>query len=229
MLVILSAGVAPGLALLSYFYLRDEYDSEPITFVLKTFIFGALLVFPLMFIQYVFETEMVFQSNWLNAFVTSSFLEEFFKWFILFYTVYKHISFDEPYDGVVYGAAVSLGFATVENILYLIANGFEHAIGRALLPVSSHALFGVIMGFYLGKGKFSLNKNKKWLFLSLFIPFILHGTYDYILLSQTNWIPFIVPFMIFLWWLGLRKVKKARILSSNHIENQIKIKKTLPF
>jgi protease PrsW len=223
MLAILSAGIAPGLALLSYFYLKDENDSEPISFVFKTFIFGALLVFPLMFIQYVFETEMVFQSNWMNAFISSSLLEEFFKWFILFYTVYKHVSFDEPYDGVVYGAAVSLGFATVENILYLVANGFEHALGRALLPVSSHALFGVIMGFYLGKGKFSLDKNKRLIFLSLLVPFVLHGTYDYILISLTNWIQFIVPFMIFLWWLGLRKVKKARMLTTLHFNNKLNL------
>jgi protease PrsW len=229
MIAILSAGVAPGLALLSYFYLKDEYDSEPISFVLKTFIFGALLVFPLMFIQHVFEVEMVFQSRWLNAFISASLLEEFFKWFILFYTVYKHLSFDEPYDGIVYGAAVSLGFATVENIFYLFANGFEHAIGRALLPVSSHALFGVIMGFYFGKSKFSLNKNNTWIVLSLLVPFILHGTYDYILLSKTNWIQNIVPFMIFLWWLGLKKVKKARLLSSKHIENKINVQKTLPY
>ncbi|HYK73050.1 MAG TPA: glutamic-type intramembrane protease PrsW [Pseudoneobacillus sp.] len=229
MLAILSAGIAPGLALLSYFYLKDEYETEPISVVFKTFIFGALLVFPLMFIQYIFQTEMVFQSKWLNAFVASSLMEEFFKWFILFYTVYKHVSFDEPYDGIVYGAAVSLGFASVENILYLVANGFGHAIGRALLPVSSHALFGVIMGFYLGKGKFSFNQNRKWLFLSLFFPFILHGTYDFILLSETNWVYYIIPFMIFLWWLGLRKVKKARLLTSKHIENKLKFQKTLPF
>lgn len=229
MLAILSAGIAPGLALLSYFYLKDEYDVEPISFVFKTFIFGALLVFPLMFIQYVLETEMVIQSSWSIAFISSGLLEEFFKWFILYYTIYQHLSFDEPYDGIVYGAAVSLGFASIENILYLVANGFEHALGRALLPVSSHALFGVIMGFYLGKGKFSLIKRSKWIFLSLFIPFILHGTYDFILLSQNYWVQYIIPFMIFLWWLGLRKVKKARMLSSKHFEEQLKLKNTLPF
>jgi protease PrsW len=229
MLTIISAGVAPGLALLSYFYLKDEYETEPISFVIKTFIYGALLVFPLMFIQYVLQTEMVLQSDWTKAFIATSLLEEFFKWFVLYYVIYKHISFDEPYDGIVYGAAVSLGFATVENILYLVANGFEHAIGRALLPVSSHALFGVIMGFYLGKGKFSSSQNRKWLFLSLFAPILLHGTYDYIILSQTNWIPYIVPFMIFLWWLGLRKVKKARLLTTKHLEEKFKFKGTLPY
>lgn len=113
-----------------------------------------------MFIQYVLEAEGVLQSSLADAFLSSSMLEEFFKWFILFYTIYQHITFDEPYDGIVYGASVSLGFATAENIFYLIGLGVEHALGRALLPVSSHALFGVIMGYYIGKGKFSATSTK---------------------------------------------------------------------
>ncbi|MBT2689989.1 intramembrane metalloprotease PrsW [Bacillus sp. ISL-47] len=227
MLGILSAGIAPGLALLSYFYLKDQYESEPISMVFKTFLFGALLVFPIMFIQYVLETESVLQSSLLDAFLSSSLLEEFFKWFILFYTIYQHITFDEPYDGIVYGASVSLGFATAENIFYLLALGVEHAIGRALLPVSSHALFGVIMGYYIGKGKFTATATKKWIALSLFVPFLLHGIYDYILISLEHWIYIMFPFMIFLWWLGLRKAKKARAHSVNHIDNQLDFQKTL--
>ncbi|MBU8770622.1 MULTISPECIES: glutamic-type intramembrane protease PrsW [Cytobacillus] len=227
MLGILSAGIAPGLALLSYFYLKDQYESEPISMVFKTFLFGALLVFPIMFIQYVLETEGVLQSSLMDAFLSSSLLEEFFKWFILFYTIYQHITFDEPYDGIVYGASVSLGFATAENIFYLVALGVEHALGRALLPVSSHALFGVIMGYYIGKGKFSATSTKKWITFSLFIPFLLHGIYDYILISLKHWIFIMFPFMIFLWWLGLRKVKKARAHSLNHMNNQFDLQKTL--
>ncbi|WP_077213823.1 glutamic-type intramembrane protease PrsW [Bacillus dakarensis] len=217
MLGILSAGIAPGLALLSYFYLKDEYDSEPISVVSRAFIFGALLVFPIMFIQYVIDVENLVQNEWSHAFFSVSLLEEFFKWFVLFYTVYQHVEFDEPYDGIVYGVAVSLGFATAENILYLVAHGVEHAIGRALLPVSSHALFGVIMGFYLGKGKFSQFSNRKWISLSLLLPFFFHGIYDYILISFEYWVFFMLPFMIFLWWLALRKVKMARLLSSSKI------------
>lgn len=221
MLGILTAGIAPGLALLSYFYLRDQYDSEPILTVFKTFVFGALLVFPIMFIQYVLEAENIFQSSFVNAFLSSSMLEEFFKWFILFYVVYQHADFDEPYDGIVYGASVSLGFATLENIFYLISNGLEFAIGRALLPVSSHALFGVIMGYYIGKGKFTATSKAKWIIYSLLFPFILHGIYDYILMTQEHWLFIMFPFMIFLWWLGLRKVKMARALSDNHFNNQL--------
>ncbi len=129
-----------------------------------------------------------------------------------------HFHFDEPYDGIVYSSSVALGFATIENILYLIANGLEYALGRALLPVSSHAIFGVIMGYYLGKAKFSVHSKRKWIVLSLLIPFILHGIYDYILISQTNWIYVMLPFMIFLWWLGIRKVKLAHTLSAKYAE-----------
>ncbi|MEI2472633.1 PrsW family glutamic-type intramembrane protease, partial [Peribacillus frigoritolerans] len=117
MLVMLSAAIAPGLALLSYFYLKDQYETEPISVVVKTFIFGVFLVLPIMFIQYVLETEHILNTDLANAFLWAALLEEFFKWFILIYVIYQHVAFDEPYDGIVYGAAVSLGFATMENIL----------------------------------------------------------------------------------------------------------------
>lgn len=227
MLMILSAGIAPGLALLSYFYLKDEYDYEPITVVFKTFLFGALLVFPIMFIQHILAAEGILQMPLAKAFLTSSFLEEFFKWFVLIFTIYKHVAFDEPYDGIVYGVAVSLGFATVENIFYLISNGVDVALGRALLPVSSHALFGVMMGYYIGKGKFISQFKKKNLTCSFLIPLLLHGLYDYILITQTNWMFFMLPFMIFLWYIGLRKAKKARILSGKEIPQEISEQRTL--
>ncbi len=216
MLVILSAGIAPGLALLSYFYLKDQYGTEPISVVFKAFLLGAFLVFPIMFIQYVVQEEQLVMNEFVLSFFVTGLLEEFFKWFIMLYAIYYHLSFDEPYDGIVYGSAVSLGFATVENILYLLANGVEFAIGRAFLPVSSHALFGVIMGYYFGKGKFSKHKKKLYLSLAIVLPFSLHGLYDYILIVATNWLYFMVPFMIFLWCLGLWKVKKAKVLSDLH-------------
>ncbi|KZN95873.1 glutamic-type intramembrane protease PrsW [Aeribacillus pallidus] len=219
MIAIITAGIAPGLAILSYFYLKDQYEMEPLYMVVRSFIFGALLVFPIMFIEYVLETENVFPSSFLQAFFASSLLEEFFKWFIFYFTIYSHFHFDEHYDGIVYGVSISLGFATLENILYLIANGVELAFGRAIFPVPSHALFGVIMGYYLGKSKFSNDRLKKrWLFYSLVIPFLLHGTYNYILLSNEDWKFWVTPFMVFLWWFGLHKAKKARMVYKQNIE-----------
>ena len=227
MIAIILAGVAPGLALLSYFYLRDKYEPEPLSMVIRTFIFGALLIFPISFVEYIFETENIIRQEMVHFLFSSGILEEISKWLVLFFIAYRNAEFDEPFDGIVYGVSVSLGFATTENVFYLVANGIEHAVARALLPVSSHALFGVIMGFYLGKAKFTEGNKIKWVLLSLLLPFILHGFYDYILITQEHWMYIIFPFMIFLWWFGLRKVKMAKILSSNHLKKQYPVQKTI--
>jgi RsiW-degrading membrane proteinase PrsW (M82 family) len=209
MLTIISAGIAPGVALLSYFYLKDEYETEPLSFVLRTFLFGAILVFPIMFIQYVLDAEGIVTTKFAQAFFSSGLLEEFVKWFVVYFFIFDHQEFDEPYDGIVYSASVSLGFATMENILYLLANGVEFAVTRAILPVSSHALFAVMMGFYLGKAKFQGRKHL-YLCFSFLLPFFLHGMYDFILLTQEKWGYYMLPFMLFLWWIALRKVKQAK-------------------
>ncbi|MFD2045884.1 glutamic-type intramembrane protease PrsW [Ornithinibacillus salinisoli] len=211
MLTILSAGIAPGLALLSFFYLKDHI-TEPITLIIRTFIFGCLLVFPIMFIQYAFSTDGI-ENYFIQSFFIVSLSEEFFKWFIFLYVIYHHTEFDAHYDGIVYAVSISLGFATVENILYLLNNGIEYAFSRALFPVSSHALFGVIMGYHFGKAK-TTNRFVKWnIFLALLLPLFLHGTYNYILKGiPNNWIFLIVPFMIVLWFIGLRRVRSAHQL-----------------
>lgn len=228
MITIIMAGFAPGLALLSFFYLKERFDYEPISMVLRMFVFGAMLVFPIMVLQYTFS-EAIQISPVLQAYLNSALLEEFFKWFVLFFVAYHHVEFDQHYDGIVYGVAVSLGFATVENMLYLYIHGVHEAFMRALLPVSSHALFGVIMGYYIGKGKFTTNlkKRKNLLMYSLLIPILLHGTYNYILLKGNEWwLWMMIPFMVSLWWYGLNKMRRARnypipfptFPSKNHFE-----------
>jgi RsiW-degrading membrane proteinase PrsW (M82 family) len=210
MLAVISAAVAPAIALLSFFYLKDKYETEPLSLVVKIYIFGVLLVFPVMVLQFGFKEELHIPL-FADAYFTSGLLEEFLKWFLVFYGAYLHEEFNEPYDGIVYAASLSLGFASLENIFYLYTFGIEEALVRALLPVSGHALFGVIMGFYLGKGKFSSGRKKViYLVLSLIVPVILHGTFNLLLLSNTKYIFFyMIPFMIFLWWFALRKVKLA--------------------
>ncbi|WP_048602338.1 glutamic-type intramembrane protease PrsW [Rubeoparvulum massiliense] len=211
MLGIISAAIAPGVALLSYFYLRDKYEPEPISLVIRQFIFGIFLVFPVMALQHeLLQLEGI--PIWVHTYVITGLIEEFFKFFIIYITVFSHVEFDHPYDGVVYSVAVSLGFATLENFLYLVLNGVSLAFLRALLPVSGHALFGVLMGYYLGKSKFHQNPKYRryYLLIALLLPVLLHGTFDFIILSSSsNWMLPIIPFMIALWWLGLHRVEQA--------------------
>lgn len=210
MITLLSAGIAPAIALMTFFYLKDRFNTEPILPIVRSFINGALLVFPIMFVQYAFTSEGIGQHPLIMSFLLTGFLEEFFKWFIFIYTVYKFTAFNSLYDGIIYGVAISLGFATVENILYLIAHGIEYAFTRAIFPVSSHALFGVIMGYYLGRARFSPGYPKLMMLLAIVLPFLLHGSYDFILqTTEGNWMYILVPFMIVLWANAIKKVKKA--------------------
>ena len=218
MFILLTAAIAPGLALLSYFYLRNQMSTEPRRTLLQSFIYGAIITFPILFIQYVLQEEGTIINPFVANVVFTSFLEEFFKWMIILIAVFRHIEFDDPYDGILYGAAVSLGFATVENIIYLLSYGLDTAFMRALLPVSSHALFGVVMGYYYGKCKFlAEGKQKEYLIIALVFPMALHFIYNGILSLRGNFAYLMIPFMLFLWWFGLRKVKLAHEHLVDHL------------
>lgn len=222
MIAMIGAAIAPGIAIMSYFYLRDSLEPEPISMVIRSFIFGMLLVIPIMVLQYIMQTEWNWRSGVVAEIIQSAVVEEFFKWMVIFFTAYKHMEFDEPYDGIVYAVAVSLGFATLENLFYLIINGLNIAFWRALLPVSSHALFAVWMGYYLGRAKFSQKKEQEKLFLwlSISLPIGLHALYNAIFLSIQNWLVVIVPFMLVLWWQGLKKVQRAHDYGSKNLSSR---------
>ena len=223
MFAVLSAGMAPAIALMAFFYLRKHY-SEPLTLIIKTFIFGVLLVFPLMFLQYAFKTEL-YLGPLFHAYIVTGFTEEFFKWFVFLYVVYQHTEFDTHYDGIIYAVSISLGFASLENIMYLLSHGIEYAFTRAIFPVSSHALFGVMMGYHFGIAKI-IKRRQSWnIFLALFLPFFLHGTYNYILqTNQESWPLILIPFMIFLWIVGLYRVRVAAKALQKHSYDQVTIK-----
>ncbi|SFK92349.1 Membrane proteinase PrsW, cleaves anti-sigma factor RsiW, M82 family [Paenibacillus sp. 1_12] len=215
MVSVILAAIAPGVALLAYFYLKDRYDTEPIHLVGKMFLFGILLVFPVMVLQRAFvhgfgDDPLVF------SFLISAGIEEFLKWFLVYFLIFRHASFDEPYDGIVYSVAVSLGFATLENVFYALLNSasISTLLMRAFLPVSGHAMFGVMMGYHLGKAKFNPEQRTRQLFYACFMPIFWHGVFDYVLLSaKTYWIWIMLPLMVFLWGRSLWNVKRANAKS----------------
>lgn len=218
-MAILTAAISPAVALMTFIYLSKRIELEPLPLIIRMFIIGVIMVFPLTFIQYAFETEGLFQTPFLKSFFLAGSLEEFFKWFFLLFVAYRHSAFDHHYDGIIYGVSISLGFATIENIIYIFSNGIEIALLRALFPVSSHALFGIIMGYYIGKAKFFESKTKLSLALGLFIPIVLHSSYDYLItVLEHTWVYYVTPFMIILWIIGFRKIR----LANEHHEKLLK-------
>ncbi|AOZ91392.1 glutamic-type intramembrane protease PrsW [Paenibacillus crassostreae] len=209
---VIASAVAPGLALLTFFYLKDKYDAEPIHMVVRIFLLGLLVVIPVIIIQRGLTLGLG-THPFVQSFFISSGVEELLKWLVLYFIIYNHVEFDEPYDGIVYAVTISLGFATVENFMYAWYS--QASIGtmfiRALLPVSGHALFGVIMGYYFGLARFrKVNNTKRYLVYSLLIPWLFHGIYDLILTTVTDyWVWLIVPLMVLLWYGGMDKVIRA--------------------
>lgn len=210
-LLLVGCATAPGIALMSFFYLRDRYDSEPLSLVGLLFFLGMLSTIPVMYLSDWLQQGM--SSPYSRTFFAVALVEELAKYIMTIAIAMRHREFDEEIDGIVYAVAASLGFATLENIIKALVFGWETVALRAFFTVPGHALFGVAMGFYLGKAKFATSKKKRGLLFgcAFLFPWAFHGIYDALLISgQQKIILTILPFMAFLWGLGLWKVRHAQ-------------------
>ncbi len=174
--------VTPSLLLLWYFHSRDAYP-EPAAVVWWTFALGVLSAIPVLMFAlpmgaFLEGIRDPFLSGLYEAFVLASIPEEVCKFAVILWYARRHSAFDEPMDGLVYGVAASLGFATLENVLYVAQGGLGVAMLRAVTSIPAHATFGAIMGYYVGQAHFSRGRSRALLLKALFIPLLLHGLYD---------------------------------------------------
>ncbi|MGB1231064.1 MAG: PrsW family intramembrane metalloprotease [Winogradskyella sp.] len=185
--------IAPVLAIILYIYFQDKYEKEPKRLLLLNFLFGAIISVIIVFILYFFTGKLIPITNkysiwqqFIQAFVVVALAEEFSKYVIVKYVAQPKKAFNEPYDGIIYAVMVSMGFACTENIMYVLDGGYETAILRAFTAVPAHATFGILMGFFMGKAKFSKNKFSLNM-AGLFLAVLFHGSYDFFLFI--NFIP----------------------------------------
>ena len=182
--------IAPSILILLYFFLSDKFK-EPKRLVALVFFLGVLICLPAgilnSFVYENFNNDTETVEKLLGSFLGPAWTEELLKLFILYSIVLKRKEFNEPMDGIVYGVVVSLGFATYENYDYVYRLALEWkeygitqqdvAIWRSYSAVPMHGLNGCLMGFYLGKYVFT--GDKKFLSYSFFVPFLMHGIYNY--------------------------------------------------
>ena len=179
----LAAALLPAFLLLMYFVKKDAYP-EPTHLLVKTFVLGCLTVIPVVIIALpMMETINSIPDPLTRAtqtaFVLAAIPEELMKWMVVWFFCAQKSDFDEPMDGFVYGATASLGFAALENILYVGEGGLGVALARAFTAVPAHAFFGAIMGYYISKAVFTEPERRgRNLLLSFLIPMVLHGVYD---------------------------------------------------
>lgn len=225
-LIILS--LAPVFIIATYIYSRDKYEKEPLSLLLLTLVLGCLVPIPVIVVESfltnvkpeLLSNKISYFGAFYNAFLVAGLTEELFKFIVLFIIIWNNKNFNEKFDGIVYAVFISLGFAAVENVMYVNNYGESTGYVRALVSVPGHALFGITMGFYFGLAKFYVSKRKVLLLKAFFFPILLHGIFDFILM-QGNYrvMGIFIPFVIYLYFDGLRKVKN---LSDRSIFRKIK-------
>lgn len=207
--------VTPGIALAMGLYLTDRYDREPVKLLLKLFLFGMLSAVPTIIVERFLSNINILPGilsiAW-TTYIVAGFTEEYFKRLVVMRVAYNHSAFDEKLDGIIYCAYSALGFATVENIMYVVSGyDADPYIGwyRGLLSVPAHMLFAITMGYYLSLAKFSPDQEncKRNFTLSLVVPMLFHGTFNFILLAQVPILMILfIPFVIYLWIVNLKKL-----------------------
>lgn len=215
-LIIVLAAVLPALVIVGYIVFRDKNRREPISQVWKGVRYGVGSALLALVVGAPFSVlaEMVpvldytetFWGALYGSFFMAAVPEELAKLLMLYLLLRKNPYFDERMDGIVYAVAVGMGFAGFENILYLFENeeiwGTIGAI-RALFSVPGHFCFAVFMGYYYSLAHFDKkNRQELNLFLMLAVPIVLHGVFDFLLMSLPHLHPTLI-IMAVMAFLGL--------------------------
>ncbi len=211
---LLLISLAPVAVIAGYIWFRDKYEKEPILLLLLSLLAGVVIVFPVMavegFLSAVGEAlslNGLWEAAW-SAWVVAGLTEEMFKFLALFLLIWKKPAFNDKYDGIVYATFISLGFAAVENVLYVLQEGYATGLLRAFTAVPAHAIFGITMGFFFGMAKFHPRERQSLKWKALFIPLLLHGVYDFVLFTGIEWLWILfLLFVIFLYVSGFQRVK----------------------
>lgn len=184
--------IAPGIAISLYIIFKDQYNIEPRKQLIISFILGVLSIFPALVIENgltrleagpFFNT---IQGVGIKAFFSVALVEELCKFYMLRYYAYRRPEFDEPFDGIVYAVMVGMGFATLENVFYVYQYGITTGIIRMFMAIPAHATFAIILGYFMGKAKFSPRREKYLMVAGIFWAVAFHGSYDFFLMLQDN-------------------------------------------
>ena len=219
--VLLFLSVLPAALLIIFIYRQDKYQKEPFKSLFKAFFGGMLsVVFTIVTVRIIDYTigliPYLNQTVFYDSFITAGIPEELCKFLVFMIFIWNDKNFDEYFDGIVYASFISLGFATVENIMYVMPGGIGTGIVRALISVPAHFLFGVILGYFLSLAKFNSGKKGRYIIIGLLIAMAAHGLFDWLLMFSDRiggaLSSFVYTFFIagdvMLWRLGIRLIKK---------------------
>lgn len=192
-LIIIAAALLPAILLWGYIWKMDR-KKEPTSLLIKATCYGVLICLPVAMVESMISGVLFGEGGpttlfgtTVDAFMVAAIPEEAFKLFALHRILKNNLYFDEHFDGIVYAVCVGLGFAGLENILYLFDNADDWlsvAFLRSLMAVPGHYAFAVLMGYYYSVYHF-VNRSRRTRAMILVAPVLSHGLYDALLMSAS--------------------------------------------
>ncbi|MCK4671906.1 MAG: PrsW family intramembrane metalloprotease [Candidatus Aegiribacteria sp.] len=217
----LTLAIIPAVIIVIYFYRKDKAKPEPKGLIIRIFLLGVFSTLPALILEMaISEFRGILKPYHVlypifNAFVVAALVEESLKLFIIRRVAFRKKCFDEIMDGIVYAVVAGMGFACLENILYVLGRGLIVAVLRAFTSIPLHAAVSVIMGYYIGMAKFSENKGagRRLILKGFLLAVFFHGIYDLCIFAVPLWSQFmalgILPVLIWVIILARRKIKLA--------------------
>lgn len=228
MWLVIAAALAPVLLLFGYIWYKDIKQPEPLKWLLRALgcgVASAILVIvavgPLPDIQ---VTSPI--TAFLKAFLQAAIPEESAKLFFLWLLLRKNPFFDERLDGIVYAACVGLGFAGLENILYLCSgmndgSWIGMSISRGIFAVPGHFFFGTLMGYFFARAWFGdPGKKTRNMLLAWFIPVLAHGIYDGILFSMSTVDEWIAGALLIVFLLAFGRIRRGSVKAIKTLQKE---------
>jgi RsiW-degrading membrane proteinase PrsW (M82 family) len=218
-LIIILVAIAPCAFWLWIIYRGDKYKPEPKILIIRTFFFGMGIAIPVALIETLLypgslEGDLSIASAAYLAFVVAGITEEAGKFLVVRAGAYRSPHFEEPADGLVYAAAAALGFASLENIAYVLSFGWQVILVRGLFSNLSHVLFSALWGYPLALTKLGMIKRKSATWWGLAAAMVAHGIFDFLIFTGSVYIWLVIPFflgMVVLFILMFRHANKHAI------------------
>ena len=188
--------VIPGILIIIYVYRKDKVEKEPVGLIVRLLALGAVSCIVAGFAESFASAFLpsfpagTLEYALVNSFALAAFWEELLKYLALRIGSWRSPHFNYRFDGVVYGVSSAVGFARVENIMYVYEYGYQTALVRAFTAVPLHAFCGVAMGvFYAMAKKESIQGRSSgfgYTLLALIVPMMIHGVYDTMAFMRTE-------------------------------------------
>lgn len=232
--MLFALALLPAIALLIFIYVKDKKEKESFRLLAKCFFMGVLSIIPSLILEEILE-DIFFSGDIVNGsfayafvmgFLVAGMSEELFKYMMLKKVTWKREEFDYMFDGIVYAVFVSLGFAALENIFYVLSGGTATAVLRMFTAIPGHTVFGVYMGYNYSHAKRADVEGdramyRKYRRKAMLVPMLIHGLYDALIMINREVVGDGIAVIMFLVWLvivivmfvkAFKLVKKCSIM-----------------